>query len=256
MHIGHDIAFIQSRVQARHGARLSESDWLSLRNNRSLRLYLDSVNLTELKSWTQKLHANMKPHTIERLLRAAWRDYILEVSNWSAPKWRPAIQWMSHLPDLPIIDHILHGGVAPKWLRRDPNLAGMTFLNRNSDEDASAKFNMAPIMDMSDPDILIRRRWSKEFENLWPADEQDYLTVLEKSLDQLFKRFELAGAEIKLEDRLMDLNHGLARLFRRYALSPLVLFAHLGIVAIDLLRLRGDLLQRCLFAENSAGGPL
>ena len=53
MHIGHDIAFIQSRVQARHGARLSESDWQGLRNNRSLRLYLDSVNLTELKSWTQ-----------------------------------------------------------------------------------------------------------------------------------------------------------------------------------------------------------
>jgi hypothetical protein len=39
----------------------------------------------------------------------------------------------------------------------------------------------------------------------------------------------------------------LARLFRRHAAGPVAVFAYLGLLALDLERLRADLLRRALF---------
>ncbi len=250
----HDFAFIQARLQARHGARLSEEEWQLLRSNRSLGLFLEKARTTPLSRWTDQLHANMKPHTIERLLRASWRDYVAEIAHWPDRKWRDAILWLAHLPDLPILDYLLKGGPAPKWLGRDTRLTPFTLSDPKVRDEAVHKSRLGPIVYGNDNTQSIRARWAHHFEEVWPSDEKPYLPVLTQPLDRLFRSFEVRAGAIKVEEKLAELTHILTRLFRRYLLTPVVVFTHLGLVVVDLFRLRGDLLARCLFPESHEVG--
>jgi hypothetical protein len=46
---------------------------------------------------------------------------------------------------------------------------------------------------------------------------------------------------------------GLNYVFRRYSFEPAAACAHLGLIALDMEKLRGELLQRALFAETAEG---
>ena len=56
---------------------------------------------------------------MERMLRTAWRDYVAEIAGWVVPAWKPAVEWIVHFPDLPVIDVVLKGN-APGWTGSDP----------------------------------------------------------------------------------------------------------------------------------------
>lgn len=244
----HRLAFIQPRLQARHGARPAERDWRMLRSRRSLGLYLDEAHSTSLGRFTARLHANMQPHTIERLLRAAWRDYVAELSTWLGVEWRPSILWLSHLPDLAVIDHLRRGGEAPAWLALDPRLAPLAISDATARERALRQEGLVPLSE-GDAGTGASGRWRQHLARLWPTEERALLAALAVPLSALDDT--APRGTLPMEAQLAELARRLTLLFRRRAQTPLALFAHLGLVAIDLMRLRGDLLARRLFAEGS-----
>ena len=115
-------SYVQARLQARHGDRLTEGDWHVLEAARTADAFLDRSRATSLRRFTGQVSAGMSSHAIERVLRGAWRAYVDEVADWLPPAWRPAVSWTALLPDLPAFDALLKGE-APAWTKQDPALA-------------------------------------------------------------------------------------------------------------------------------------
>ena len=112
-------SYVQARLQARHGGRLDDNDWRALEAARSVDQFLERSRSTALRRFADHLDATMSSHAMERMLRAAWRNYVAEIAAWVTPAWRPAVQWLEYVPDLPVIDAVLKGK-APAWARSDP----------------------------------------------------------------------------------------------------------------------------------------
>ena len=112
-------SYVQARLQARHGERLDEGGWRALEAARTLNQFLERSRATPLRRFADHLNAQMSSHAMERMLRAAWRDYVAEIADWVTPAWQPAVQWTAHVPDLPVIDAVIKGK-APAWAQADP----------------------------------------------------------------------------------------------------------------------------------------
>ena len=115
-------SYVQARLQARHGDRLDDAAWRMLEAARSFDQFLERSRTTSLHRFTDPIEVKMPSHTIERILRAAWRDYVAELATWVTPSWQPAVLWVAHLPDLPVLDSLFKG-TSPAWTREDPVFA-------------------------------------------------------------------------------------------------------------------------------------
>ena len=60
------LAYLQARLQARHGDRPSPDDWRMAEASADLSHYLDALGRTSLKRWVSDLHQEMAPEVIER----------------------------------------------------------------------------------------------------------------------------------------------------------------------------------------------
>jgi hypothetical protein len=91
--------------------------------------------------------------------------------------------------------------------------------------------------------------WLEHWRALWPPTRRlaTGLELLARLLLRQIGAFsllsEVAGAPLH-----ETLGRELTYVFRRYSFLPAAAFAHLGLVALDLQRLRAQLLQRLLFA--------
>ena len=237
---------MQARLQARHGERLSEGDWRLLEAARSLDHFIDRARATSLRRFAERLNAGMSSHAIERVLRAAWRDYVAEVASWSSQDWRAAILWTAPLPDLPSIDGLLRDE-APLWARQDPVLA--PFL----EQDRRAPSRKSPLHDLlpgAKRERTLARRWYAHWRSLWPkgAAEIKALTALADTIAAHVAQLAQAGAQDSSTPYRRALANKMTRLFRRHGGTPVAAFCHLALIALDLERLRGGLVRRALFA--------
>ncbi len=66
-----EFAFAQTRLQARHGERLTDADWRALESAQSPDRYLEQARATSLRRFVARIDAGMDSHAIERALRAA-----------------------------------------------------------------------------------------------------------------------------------------------------------------------------------------
>jgi hypothetical protein len=248
-----DFAYVQARIQARHGERLDEAGWRALRSHRSLGLYLDHAAATSLARFTAGLAAELGPHELERRLRALWRAYLVEAGGWAEPRWRPALQWLARLPELTLIEHLRHGGEAPGWLADDPALAPFTAADAEQRRAALRQAGFAPVEPDAGPDATSRALWLARFATLWPAGEPTGLAALRRPLAVVLTVLAGDHAGQPLDHRLALCERALTSLMRRQASQAPALFAHLGLVLVDLMRLRGDLLGRLLFNAAAEG---
>ena len=115
-------AYLQVRLQARHGTRIDESAWRRLQGSADFANYLRLAQQTALRPWVMSLHPGQDSSEIEQTLRRQFRNHIEEVAGWAPTAWRPAIRWAGRLTDLPALRHLLAGEPAPSWLRDDPKL--------------------------------------------------------------------------------------------------------------------------------------
>ncbi len=238
--------YVQARLQARHGERLTGDDWTAVESARSLDHFIDRSRATSLRRFSERLNADMSSHAIERALRGAWRAYVAEVASWCAPDWRPARLWCAPLPDLPTLDALLRGE-APSWVQQDAGLVAFVELERRV---STSKSPLNALLPGAKRESTLVERWCAHWGALWPKGtrERRALTALSEIVQAHVARLALAGPQETSASYRRELMRKITRMFRRHGGSPVAVFCHLALVALDLERLRGGLVRRALFA--------
>jgi hypothetical protein len=223
--------YAQTRMQARHGARPDEALWRRLGEQRRFADYLAAARPTALGVWLAGIDEAAGLHEIERALRQRWRESVGELARWLPPEWHDAVLWAAPLVDLPVIAHLAQGGKAPGWLARDV---------------AAAK---------GAPDWHDRASWFAGWRARWPAaedgDEAASLRGLAAEVEEHLTDFAGLDAGAAWEAR-RAFAEGLRRAFRLHAARPTAAFVYLLLLALDLERLRGELVGRVVHRRHAS----
>jgi hypothetical protein len=248
--------YVQARLQAHHGLLLGEADWRRLESNAQLGGYLHGLRRTHMEPWVRRLSEASSPHDIEQSLRADWRRHVAEVAHWQPGPWRRAVTWVGVLTDLPVAIHLLRGRGPQRWMLDDPVYADWVKVEQRGLADAVAVHLGPELAAACATGHRATAVWLKEWRTRWPDEDsatRDALSglatrLLTHGVQMATREDPMAGPQLRSE-----LRHRLLRIFRQAARSPPAVFAHLGIIALELERLRGSLLDRCLFrAEGVA----
>lgn len=247
------LAYAQARLQARHGRRPTEDGWRLLEATPDLASYLQSARSTSLRPWVVQLPAESDSHRIEQSMRADWREYVSEISGWTPAPWRHAVDWLATLPYLSYFTHLARNRPVPQWMLDDPVLAEFAQADPERRREALAATSMGrmlPGIAESTSPIIV---WLDGWAELWPVKDGPELMAMQG----IRMAFETHIATIL--DRPLDhpvgpplRRHLLARLtmaFRRQSGRIAAVFAHLGLMWLDMERLRGGLVLRALFPD-------
>jgi hypothetical protein len=240
----HAFAYAQARLQARYATRLGEPDWQRLGAVRRFGPYLQELRSTVVRDWVAGIAEGSDGHEIEQALRQQFRRTLAEVESWAPEPWRPAIAWVGWLPLLPLLQPLVLGETAPTWAARDPVLGPWLDAEGQLRPEALAAAGGAELLPQGPAERGLGERWLAGWRRRWPAVGRPMREELE-GLVRLLERDWSApagpgdpggGARFRLE-----------RLFHRRVLQPPMLFIYLALVALDLRRLRGELVGRALF---------
>jgi hypothetical protein len=244
-------AYVQTRLQARHGARPDENEWRKLRSIGDMGNYLQVAQRGPLNLWVVGIAVNTPVHEIEFLLRQRFRAYIGELSRWLSNDWLPAILWVRRLLDLPALAHILSGQPAANWMLDDPELKPFIHVNQNLREDAFIESDCTVFLKAWKSQESLADAWFREWLSLSPSGGKN--TRLESLWKRVSKKLDeqCEAPESSTEQSRELLEQELRALFRILAGHPENAFVHLGLIAMDLEKLRGDLLHRAIFQTSS-----
>ncbi len=251
------LAYLQARLQARHGDRPAPEDWRVAEASADLSHFLEAVRRTALKRWIGDINPEMAPDTIERHFRAAWRAAVDEVAAWSPVAWRGAVSWLRWLPDLPAIEHLLRGEKIPPWMRADPALKEVAFEDPQRRLEAFSEHPLAPLLD-PEPDSDapgVAQRWTAEWRRRLPRGAQAHRDELAALLEQVQAHLEAMRASTEPDGRALrnTLAASLARRFRHGAGTVTALFSHLLLEGLELERVRAGVMARRLLPERPEG---
>jgi len=246
--------YAQARIQARFGERPDESTWHAVGSARGPGALLEVARSCGLRRWIAGLDASCGSHAIEISLRARWRECILELSSWMPPEWRPATLWLSGLADLPALCRLARGEPALAWMNQDPILRPYCIADVSERQtrlkrellafvESAPTAAGAPDAPAEDFESQVRRAWHAQWRRLWPTRRE---TV---SLDRLLAVVE-AGSRERMSTGQQALVRRLRALFRDLTLRPAAAFAFLALVAVDIARLRAELLKHALLHES------
>jgi hypothetical protein len=238
-----DFAYVQARLQARHGALPDAAAWRALEASRTAVHYLALARSGPFAPWVDGIGDTRDVHRIERSLRARWRGYVDEVARAVPARWQAATRWFAALPELPLIDALLRGA-APAALAADERFAGFALPDAVARAAALRGAGLAPFAAHERDDAA--SVWRAHWRQLAPQD--DPAAPAYRPAELLLPRLRAHDAERAAAD---DVRAALLKLFRRHAGSAVAVFAHLARVALDLERLRGGLVVRCLLEPGS-----
>lgn len=244
-------AYAQARIQARHGQRATATDWRRLASARDLESFLQAAQHTPLRPWTQGLQVVPSSHAIELQLRQRFRHHVDEVATWLPLPWRSSLQWVKHLPDLPALQYLLSTESAPAWMRDDPVLQPFATVAGNARHEAFQATELVSLQTAWQHGGSLPLAWLEQWRRRWPKSksQQEGLVYLGVLMQRFLSNVQ-AAVTGKRDNPQTSLISGLQYAFRRYSFQPAAACAHLGLVAVDLQRLRGELLQRVLFDER------
>ncbi|MBI2305858.1 MAG: hypothetical protein HYU78_01015 [Rhodocyclales bacterium] len=226
--------YAQARMQARHGARPDEAVWQRLGGQAGFDAYLAAARATSLAGWLAGIGERAGPHEIELALRLRWREAVHEVARWMPAEWAGAVRWTALLIDLPARAWLAGGGTAPAWVEKDPALAACL----------AERARLSP---------ATLETWLAAWRRRWPAADGDeaadedarLLAGFAAGVDAHMRRFAELPAAAAAESR-RALARDAVRWFRRGAQSPAAAFAYLLLLALDLERLRAELVTRAV----------
>jgi hypothetical protein len=252
------VDYAQARIQARFGERPDESTWQAIGSTLGPAALLDVARSCGLRRWIAGLDASSGTHAIEISMRARWRECVLELSSWMPPEWRPATLWLSGLVDLPALCHLARGQALLPWMSQDPILRPyciadvverrtrlrqdiLAFMESQPESEPAAAY--APEAPGNDFESQARRAWYEHWRRLWPARREA------GSIDRLVALLE-TGMREPASTGQQALLRRLRALFRDLTLRPAAAFAFLAFVAVDIARLRAELLRHALLRES------
>jgi hypothetical protein len=253
----------QARLQARHGERADEAAWQRLEVAREFTALLDAARHTPLQRWLVGITPHSPPHQIECVLRGHWRATVAEVAGWMPTAWQPPVNWCALLPDLPALQHLLHGGAPEGWMNDDADLRVLCSAAPGARAAALAGGAYASLTGAAvgrDPShALLMPLWCAEWLRRLPQPLRRGDDALARLVTTLQSHTAAARTAPASQSRLLRaaLRTRLALLWRRAALEPAAAFIHLALCALELERLRGELLLRALFPRVflSTTGP-
>jgi hypothetical protein len=245
------LEYAQARIGARHGERLREADWHRIEVLRDLRPLLELARGTALRPWLAGIDADSSVHRVEAALRERWRAVVAEVAGWMPAAWRPALAWWAVLPDLAPLQHLARGEEPAAWMRDDD---AWRELGASAPEARAARLADGPLAVLAaawpEPQTL-PRVWQAEWQRRWPEQPRDAGDMLERLGRVLLEHQRAFAVATSGQGWLLrgSLRAQLALLLRRAALHPAAAFIHLALCALDLERLRAELVRRIVFAR-------
>jgi hypothetical protein len=241
--------YTQTRLQARHGMRPDEHTWQSVESKKDLANYLQAARQTPLKNWVAGLQATDDHHVIETTLVKLYREYILDVARWIPPAWRESAEWTVALIYLPAILHLLRGNTARNWMLEIPELKSLTMSNLDLRMEAFARSPYAPLLDAWQTSQSLVFAWLAQWRLLWPDKHPRQTAPLNELVSvaaRHIETFHQLALNVSWRQR-QQLAVTLTLMFRKHAFQPAAVFIHLLLVALDMERLRGSVMQRALF---------
>ena len=242
------LAYAQTRIQSRYGGRADAGVWLKLHNIQDLGSYLQTAQQTALRPWVLGLSSTYNSHDIEQALRQKYRQHVDEVANWMPTKWHRPLQWIKRLADLPTLQYLLAGGEALEWMKSDPEISDFTVDDIQLRVQLIRAAGNEALVDSWQQHGSILSGWLSQWNSIHPESmyHDRGLKPLEKLLQQQMQ-LETTQQVIALPSDYEIILDRLRLIFRRYAFQPAAVCAYLVIVAIDLHRVRSDLMQRLFF---------
>jgi hypothetical protein len=243
------IEYAQARLQSRHGRRATEVLWQQLESTREFGALLDAARAGPLRPWVAGITAQSSAPEIETVLLAHWHAAAAEVVAWMPGPWHDALAWCAVLPELPVLQHLARGGAPDAWMQRDPRWRELCTAPPG---ERAATLAHSPWRALacawSVPDTLTHA-WQAEWRRRLPQplhDADDSLHAVVATLRLHGAAFAAAtpGPGTQLRRALQA---RLSLLMRRATLEPAAAFIHLALSALELERLRGELLGRRLF---------
>ncbi len=245
-----EFAYAQARIEARHGARLTDADWKALESAQSLSRYLERARSTSLERFLSQIAPDMSVHAIERVLRREAALYVEEIAAWAPRRWRPAVAWLSALPLLPLVEGLRDGALPPSWIGEDAMLGPLA--SGAADPRHPTVAALSRLVEADGAQAGTGRRWLRRWRTLWPQGDAAGVD-LARLAGQTLRALGSAGAVQETtggQSFRRNLTGLLTRFFRSHGASPVALVCHAGLVLIDAERLRGGLARRSLFGVD------
>jgi hypothetical protein len=244
-------AYAQARLQSRFGDRVEPNVWLKLYNIYELSSYLQVAQQTPLRQWVLGISASHSSNDIELGLRQKYRQHVDEVACWLPAAWKKPLQWIKRLPDLPALQYLATGGKPFGWMNADSSIRDFTVddtvLRIQAMRDAGCA-QLIKAWQKGDPMLA---GWLKQWKHMRPQAntfDQGLLSVQKLLLELSARQLRQPGVSLPVDyEALAD---RLRIMFRRYTFQPAAACAYLAIVALDIHRIRADLLQRVFFLES------
>jgi hypothetical protein len=240
-----DLDYALARIAARFGERPSEAAWRALAVIRRMPALIDAARAPSFRRWLAGIAPDADPHRIEGALRGNARAQVDEIGLWMPAEWQAAISWAGMLVDLPVAQFLARGGTPLTWMRDDP-------VYRDLCRETATRSPAGPLAPLAsawrNPDGLVRA-WGLEWRRRLPARSRAGSVLLAECAN-LLARHGAALAAPGTRDSVSGrrtLASRLELLYRRAVSDPAAAFAFLALSALDLERLRGELLRRAIF---------
>lgn len=248
MRRGPGFGYAQARIQARYGLRPTEATWLQLAASQSFPAYLEAARTTTLGAWVVNLSGHSDVHDVEHCIRGVLYLAVTELAGWVPKPWAPPVLWTRWVVYLPAVRYLLEGSAVRAWMREGhrlrPFLQDSTAARAQAIE-ADGGGDLVRTWRRGEP---LERGWLDAWRRRWP-DAPAAMTSSLDHLAQLLVRHarEFADGSPAVTSLARHWLQGrLQRIFRRQAMQPAAVFAYLALLALDLERLRGDLVTRRL----------
>jgi len=243
------LEYAHARVHARHGQRLDAGTWRRIEVMRDFAPSLELARATALRPWLVGITADSSAPQIEATLRRHWRALIDEIAGWMPTAWRRAIVWCVWLPDLALLQHLARGGEAPPWLRDDEVWRDLSNAPLPARAAVLAAGPAGALASAWPTPRALGRAWL----DAWWLRLPQHASAAGTTLDQLVRvlldhaRAFAVAAPSQGWSLRGTLQTRLSQLLRRSALQPASVFVHITLCALDLERLRAELLRRVIF---------
>jgi len=250
------LEYAQARLQARHGQRAGEAAWQRLETAREFVALLDAARSSPLRAWVVGLTPYSGAHEIDTVLRTHWRATVAEVAAWMPRAWQPALAWCALLPLLPALQHLARGGAAAPWMRSDADLRALCAVATGERAAVLAAGSMAALAPAWRAPQSFAAVWQQAWAERLPRPlraDGDSLHVVVQAVRAHACAFAAAptGQGNPLRRALQA---RLALLLRRCTVEPAAAFIHIALCALDLERLRGELIGRAVFTPATQAG--
>jgi hypothetical protein len=245
--------YAHARMRARWGERADETAWHRIEITRELVPLLELVRASPaLVRWVQGLTAGSGLHAIEHTLRRRWHAQVGEVAAWVGSEWQAAVHWCAWLIDLPVLAQRAREETLPDWAAGDALLGHVLGGDAERGPADADEGDLTELLHASRgrPERLLEG-WLQAWHRRLPvgtasAALQRTLVPMLSAHAQAFASAPGGGwpARRALADRLVVL-------LRRHAAEPIEAFVYLALQALELERLRAEIVARAAFPRRS-----